>query len=551
MCIINKIISIIIALYFSISGIVNIIENPDKYSFSIDTSSLGQIVGNKASNANIWMMGQSFYNPVKNTENDIFEFVDYVQLMQCSGGNAERDLFKNPYDTSVLDDYDFEPLIKNCRGIILMGAKPHLKLGNVPMKYSKDFKTGEFEVNIFPPDDYNVYYNYIAALAQALVDEFGKDEVLSWRFGVMTEYENESWFSARSGKPKDTANEYCKLYDYTVAALQDVIGENVYVGAHSMSVSEGLWREQKFIRHCAVGTNYKTGKKGSRICYLSASFYISSPEDSNKGRKSLPDMFRELRSCAEFYGLKNLNYGVDEGRILEGTASGSDSSALMMRAVGYGWQAAFDARNYGQMIDNNIEYFSYWGFFSGGLMNGNPTVSYHVAKNISEFRNSNLAKVKTIRKGHISKAEIKTYSAFDKETNILHIMSYNYKNDYNYDKTAKLNYLINAPQFSDGQVRVKAYIINDDCNYFDEWIEDRKTYGITDDCFSWSPDDGNIEASLQNPEKRQLYFEKLNDKYKECSVLKPVGTTAEIKNGQLELNIELGGNEVVFYEISR
>lgn len=86
-------------------------------------------------------------------------------------------------DASVLDDYDFTRLIENCRGILALGAKPHLKLGGVPVKFTSDYEYGGFGMNVYPPDNYNVYYNYIKATASALVDEFGRDEVLSWRFG--------------------------------------------------------------------------------------------------------------------------------------------------------------------------------------------------------------------------------------------------------------------------------------------------------------------------------------------------------------------------------
>ena len=102
----------------------------------------------------------------------------------------------------------------------------------------------------------------------------GKEEVLSWRFGVMTEFENADWFIANDGNANSAFKEYCKLYDYTVQALIDVIGEDVYVGAHAMSVTEGQWDERDFIEHCAKGTNYKTGETGTKICYLSGSRFF-------------------------------------------------------------------------------------------------------------------------------------------------------------------------------------------------------------------------------------------------------------------------------------
>lgn len=525
----------------------------NNYKFTVDASETGEVLSNPASNVNIWSIdGNPFVDKEINEKNNIFEFVDYVQFMQCTGGNANRDLFVDPYDKTVLDDYDFTVLIENCRGVLELGAKPMLKLGSVPLKYSaKADPDAYFGTNLYPPDDYDVYYNYIAAIAQALVDEFGREEVLTWRFGVMTEYENSDWFMANSETAEDSAAEYCKLYDYTVAALQDVIGENIFVGAHSMTVTEGLWDEKIFIEHCAKGVNYKTGKVGSRICYLSASFYDSRPGEYTSG-KTLPETIAYLRKTAEKAGLKNLIFGIDEGRILSGNESGAGGDELLTRTCGYTYQAAYDARLYKQMFENGINYFSAWSYLSNGLLEGNPTVSYHVAKNAAKFEGSKLVKTKACLKGMIIGAEVGAVSGFNEETNTLHIMAYNFKNKVNYKSSADTEFTVKLPQFDGKQVKVTSYIINDDCNYFDEWVEDRKTYGIGSDCFNWSPDDPSIDnpTTLSDPAAREIYFSKLYDKYTECSKLVPSEQTMTVENGALTLETTLNPHAVVFYEIT-
>ena len=528
-------------------------DKTNNYKFTVDASQTGNVLANPASNVNVWSIdGNPFVNAKASDEYNIFEFVNYVQLMQCTGGSVERDLFKDPLDRSVLDDYDFTKLIENCRGVLELGAKPMLKLGSVPLKYSTN-STGDnyFETNIFPPDDYNVYYNYIRAITEALVAEFGKEEVLSWRFGVMTEYENSAWFIAQSGDPDETAIAYCKLYDYTVAALTDVLGNDVFVGAHSMTVTEGLWDEKIFIEHCASGTNYKTGEKGTRICYLSASFYDACPGEFTSGY-TLPETIAYLRKCAEDAGLENLIFGIDEGRILEGNARGADDSQLLSRTVGYTYQAAYDARLYAQMFNNGINYFSSWGFLSNGLLDGNPTVAYHVASNAAKFDGSKLAKTEKTSDGYIYKAEVDAVSAYNEETKTLHIMAYNFKNDVEYSSSADLEFAVKAPQLGGEKVKVTAYVIDDNCNYFDEWVEDRKTYNIGDDCFGWSPDDPQIDVitTLKDSAAREIYFNELYDKYAECSKLEPKSYEAEVINGEIILDITLAPNAVVFYEIT-
>ena len=555
MKIFKKIICIVLVLAVIGGGIFGLLASGifNKYTFSIDASKTGNTLHNVVNNVNIWSIdGNPFKDAKTPEENNIFEFVEYVQFMQCTGGTEARDLFKDPNNKNVLDDYDFTLLIDNCRGVLNLGAKPMLKLGSVPLKFTKDATTDRgFGMNPYPPDDYNVYYNYIHAMATALVKEFGKEEVLKWRFGVMTEYENADWFLTQDEDPKSSCEAYCKLYDYSVAALQDVIGENVFVGAHSMTVTEGLWDEAEFIKHCGEGTNYKTGKKGTRVCYLATSFYDYAPGEYTEG-KTLPECVEYLRETAESVGLKNLIYGVDEGRLLVGNNSGKNNDELLTRTCGYTYQAAYDARLISQMFNNDIAYFSAWSYLSGGFFSGNPTVSYHVAQNASKFAGAKLVTTEKTKSGAILGSDVDAVSAFNEKTNTLHVMSYNFKNTIDYKTTTEMTFEINAPQFSGKNVKVKAYVINDDCNYFDEWIEDRKTYNITDDCFDWSPDDPQIDSTitLSDEKAREIYFNELYTKYTECSKLVPTETQAVATDGKITLDIKLEPHSVVFYEIT-
>lgn len=555
MKIFKKIICIVLVLAVITGGVLGLIASGifNKYTFSIDASETGNTLHNVVNNVNIWSIeGNPFKDAKASEENNIFEFVEYVQFMQCTGGTEARDLFKDPNNKNILDDYDFTLLIDNCRGVLNLGAKPMLKLGSVPLKFTKDTTTERgFGMNPYPPDDYDVYYKYICAMATALVKEFGKEEVLKWRFGVMTEYENADWFLAQNEDPKASCEAYCKLYDYSVAALQDVIGENVFVGAHSMTVTEGLWDEADFIKHCGEGTNYKTGKKGTRVCYLATSFYDHSPGEYTEG-KTLPECIEYLRETAESVGLNNLIYGVDEGRLLVGNNSGKDNDELLTRTCGYTYQAAYDARLIAQMFNNDIAYFSAWSYLSGGFLSGNPTVSYHVAQNASKFAGAKLVATDKTKSGAILGSDVDTVSAFNEKTNTLHVMSYNFKNDVEYKTSTEMTFEINAPKFSGKNVNVKAYVINDDCNYFDEWVEDRKTYNITNDCFSWSPDDPEIDSTvtLADENARNVYFNELYSKYTECSKLTPTETQVIAKDGKIVLDITLDPHSVVFYEIT-
>ncbi len=540
--------SAIMAICFFFSSFPALFQKTSTAVIDVDTSAIGDTIPNVVDNINLWHMGNSFHNAERNKENDVFEFVKYVQLMQCTGGTPDRDLFLDPYDTSTFTDYKFDSLIENCRGILKLGAKPHLKLGSVPLKFTSDYKMGGFGMNPYPPDDFEAYYGYIKAIAEALVEEFGLEEVKTWRFGVMTEYENQAWFMAKNENPEDSAIAYCKLYDYTVQALIDVIGEDVFVGAHSMTVTEGLWDEEVFIRHVAEGTNYANGKKGSRICFLSASFYDSTPGEFTS-RYTLPETISYLKDKAEKYGLKNLIFGIDEGRILVGNSSGVASDELLNRTTGFTWQASYDARIFAQTIRSGADYFSSWNFLTNGNLDGYPTISYHVAKNIVKFEGCKILSADTMNVKTSLRVEIGNIVAVDEEAGVLRAMVYNFKNDLEYK--GKADVTLNIPSEDGKKYKVTQYLVNDDCNYFDEWQEDRAKYNITDDCFSWSPDDPMLDnpTTLSDPEAREIYFTQLREKYKECAVLTPEVFEATANEGKLSLNITLEAGNVVFFEI--
>ena len=511
----------------------------------VDATKTGAVMPNICDNVNVWEMGRSYYNPKVNNEANVFEFVRYVQFMQCTGGNAERDLFKIPADRTVLDDYDFERLITNCRGVLALGAKPYLKLGNVPLKMSTDPVIGNMGVNVYPPDDYNQYYKYLKDVLQALVDEFGLEEVRSWRFGCLTEYENYDWFYARSKRADDSFEAYCKLYDWTVQALTDVLGEDVFIGAHSMTVTEGGWDERRFIEHVAKGTNWANGKTGTRISALSASFYDTAPGQFTK--MSLHQTVSILKEAAAANGLNNLIFGIDEGRILNGTVAGTSNIALYNRTVGHTWQAAYDARIFKQGIDAGLDYFSSWNFLTGGNINGIPIISYHVARHMAKFEGMNRVEGKADIKA-LDGAEVDCLAGTDGQT--VRVMVYNFKNTLNYKRAVDFAIRIQTPWSGSGRVEVKSYRISDDCNFFDEWIKDREELGINNTAFGWSPDDPLLDTSvtLQSNAARQKY-NNLKSKYTVCARLLPDTTFEELQDGVLILDERLEGSNVLFLEI--
>ena len=407
-------------------------------------------------------------------------------------------------------------------------------------------KTNSSGFNVYPPDSFEEYYRYIKALTESLVKRFGKKEVASWRFSCVDEYENGNIFCARNGDPEESFVAYCKLYDYTVQALFDVLGDGVFVGAHSMSVLDGLWDERRFIEHVAKGKNYANGETGTKIDFISVSFYDNEP--GILSYRSLEETIKPLQEKAKECGLNKLIYGVDEGRVLSGT-KGSQSSYLNSRATGYTWQAAEDARLFSQAINLGMNYFSSWSYLTGGNLTGYPTVSYHVASNIAKFEGYKRLNVDYIVKKD-SKHEIGCIAGVKKDT--VRVMLYNFSPDINVDELENITLNFKLP-YSSRKAKIVKWLVNDDCNFFDEWQEDRKKYNITNEAFQWSPDDGHVEAGniLNDPRARKIYNERLRTKYFECSKLDSDTVIVKTSKKRYSETVSMESNNVLFIQITK
>lgn len=514
--------------------------------FMIDTTNELYEVKNVVSNLNCWSPYAFDENTQPDSENDVMSFVNYIELMRATGGNADDDPFIDPLDRTVLDDYDFSRIIASCRGILNLGAKPFIKLGNVPLKLSDDPIIGGMDSNVRPPRDYDEWYRFLTAYLGALIDNFGLEEVRSWRFGVFTEYENDDWFYAGDKDPEASFIAYCKIYDYSVKALTDMLGDDVYVGVHSMTVTEGLWDERDFIAHCANGINYATGEKGTRICYLTSSFYDSTITDKTSGMRPA-ECIKFLRESAESVGLYGLDYGFDEGRILSGNY-GRDDNALVPRSVGWNIQSAYDAKLYKEISEAGADWFSSWGYTSGGAVNGYPSVAYHTAERFSEFAGTSAVSVESKTKGS-KKNEKGAFASYDKENGVINVMAYNFKESYNYFTPSKMSFKINVPDFEGKNIEIKTYKIDSDCNFFDEWQSDAREYIKDKNAMSWSPDAYTLDGNILSDELREKYENELRDKYIECSSLDFTSEETEC-NGEIDLSLFVEANTSVFIVIT-
>lgn len=518
-------------------------------AFHFVFSHSGPKIWNPADNMNVWHYAHDWHERMEKQPDDYFTrnfpYVRYIQLMTAAGGSIQRDLFKNPQDRSVTDDYDFSPLIRACRNITRQGLLPHLKLGNVPLKYSDSPQISEdFGVNVRPPHDYNLWHTYIKAMMRALIEEFGKRNVRNWRFGVITEYENKSWFSV-DDDPERTRDAYFKLYDYTVDALEQALGKNICVGAHSMTVSGGLWDEQQLIAHCARGKNNCTGKTGTRLDFLAASYYDDRPGKRVIGNLSLMETINLLRDAALDEGFDKLFYGIDEGRIL----SGLDGKPIFPRAVGYTWQAAYDARMYRSMMDGNIDYFSHWAYTSHSIASGVPSVSAQTAALFYKMEGSVRLPSESVTNATTDGEEMGAIAAWNKHDRKLYLLVYAYSDSVHHSAIRDVSCTITGIRPKVQELRAVKSLISDDSNFFDEWVNDRERMGIVTDDFGWSSDSYVVQPpTLTNPEHLK-FFESRVPFYGTCSQLVPTPELIRVENGQAHIRARIPLHGVILYEI--
>ncbi len=525
-------------------------EKTASYSFSVDATDTGEVMGNKVSNMNIYSVG-SIPSATDYINCDPLQFTEYIQIMQCTGGNLERDPFINPNDRTVLDDYDFSKIFNDCDNILALGAKPYLKLGSVPLKFTTDPKMTALNFNNYGPDNYEDFYKFIEDYIQALVDRYGIDECRKWRFGVWTEYESHDWFDTPSGKPEDAEREYYKLYDYITAAVVSKLGNDVQIGTHSMGIVEGLWTETNIFNHVVNGTNAKTGAKGAPMTFFDISHYDKTAEELREN--DLITSITRVKKAAEAVGLKNLKYGIDEARIQYGTP-GTNSKGLNLRIVGHTYQSAYDARILSICVRYGIDYISSWGYLSGGAFAGYPSVSYHVANSYYNLLSKKqLAVSKTVKKGIVPGAEVDVLAGADELSGDVALVAYNFKPELAYNTKTNVSVDVKLPDGYGSKANVTRYLINDDANFFDEWQQDRKTFKIGDDCSAWSPDDPGLDlgATLTAQWARDLYFKDLRPKYIEKSKLIPTSEQLDVVDGKVSINIALDANASVFYSISK
>lgn len=511
----------------------------------METKDLNNTIGNKglpnvSQILTVWN-GQRV-DWAKSTENSAYplDFVRFVEVMGATGGGDGRDCLKDPDDRSVLDDYDFSKLLGVCRGIQSTGARPYLKLGNVPPKFTADFNGGSFRMNIRPPDNHLVHYRYMKACAAALRSEFGKDEVRKWRFSVLTECDNKSWFLCRSGNREETREEFFKLYDYTTLAFEEELGAGIVIGTHLIHPTYGdagksnfTWRD--VIRHCTSETNRATGKKGAPLRLLAISSYLPEPGEQSANQETL-DVLADIRKELDANGFEHAILGVDEGRIY-GSTPGHEKPDLRLRNVGQSYGAAYDVKVAKDIFNTGADYFAAWGYFSNGPYSGVPSHSYFTAREIAKFSGMKRIPISC------TDSTCDCFAAISDNSQTVRVMCGVLEDALVFSEQKTIRTSLNLPNTFHGKtVKANLLVLDDSNNWFLDWLSEREKLGFSDKTSAWSGDD---VTEVPDTVPMCKYAQK-------AASVKPIEIEIPIdENGNAELAFKTTGNGAAFFTIQQ
>ena len=173
--------------------------------------------------------------------------------------------------------YDFTTFDKIFDTILGTGCKPFVELGFMPFHLADtscyaDSRLDEGALyNLYrragwacPPKDYNRWRQLVSTVVQHLVERYGADEVKTWYFELWNEPDLAFYW-------KGSIEDFCKLYDYTVAGIEDVFPDARIGGPATtgpMPGSKSAEYLDVFLNHCRNGRNYVTGETGTRLDFV-------------------------------------------------------------------------------------------------------------------------------------------------------------------------------------------------------------------------------------------------------------------------------------------
>ena len=267
--------------------------------------------------------------------------------------------------------YDFNLINKMCDIWLGYNCKPFFEIGfmlmdlaDIQLPRDSDSEPRKPNYNDYrrkgwncPPKDYDKWYDLIRTLIENLLNRYGQAELETWYFEMWNEPDIMYW----SG----THEEFCKLYDYTEAAIHDACSSLRFGGpatcgplSHDGKAANYL---RDFLNHTKSGKNHKTGITGTRLDFTAfhtkgAGYSFTTKKELEK-TPSVKRLLNQVRIGAEIIiecGYKDLECVLSEADP-DGWAAGGrfDNPAFQFRNTEY--YASYVASAYKNIFDMALE----------------------------------------------------------------------------------------------------------------------------------------------------------------------------------------------------
>jgi xylan 1,4-beta-xylosidase len=137
----------------------------------------------------------------------------------------------------------------------LVPADAEFPFSPMPSVYSM-YEAGQWA---WPPRDLERWGMLVSETVLHFLNRYGRDVVAGWYWEVWNEPDISYW--------QGTAEQYCRLYDMTVAAITEIMPEALVGGPATTGGGSAFLAT--FLDHCATGVNAVTGGKGARLDFVS------------------------------------------------------------------------------------------------------------------------------------------------------------------------------------------------------------------------------------------------------------------------------------------
>ncbi|WP_018473393.1 GH39 family glycosyl hydrolase [Echinicola pacifica] len=476
------------------------------------------------------MINQNRFNSAtfRNSLEDIKPYTTHFNLVRMLGGRTDKfNQYYKGVDESGKVITDFSGMITSMRNFMLTGFKPRLVLDNVPWDMSEEQENNRYG-NTNPPANYNLWRQYIQAFLRALIDEFGYDEVKTWRMRVGTEpnYFPHHW--------NGTKEQYLRHYDETVHAVTSIIPEiEIGPGNIILNQSDSNWG-MDIIDHCASGTNYVTGEVGTRMDFFCVSYYEFLKQNTVKLEGFMTEINARLDKHPKF---ANIPLDIQEFGILKDENNNDGLSLNDGSEYGASWYATISDIVYRQGISEIYE----WGL---DVQNGLPSPRSHVVSMLRKMENGSRLSVQGTPEGFSGLISVR------KEGKI-YLLVYNHEPERTSNATKNL-----SPRITGNMIRnSKNWTLN-------EWTLDQQhgefLHELYEDCISAGVGikaDGRIYGTRPDDyfeEGWEAVFTANKDKYSELAAMPQTRSNESLKveSGALQLQLHLNAHSVKLLELS-